>query len=420
MRPIVHTCAVLLVGCGLLAADEKRSDWPQFRGPTGQGVSTDKGAPLTWGPTENVVWKTELPGPGTSTPIIIGSRVFVTCYSGFGGGQGRDMDNLRLHLVCLDRDGGKIRWQKELKPKLPEQGRIREDHGYASSTPAADDERVYVFFGKSGVFAFDHDGKELWQADVGSRLNGWGSAASPVLFGEMVIVNASVESDSMVALDRKTGKEVWRARNIRESWNTPILVPVGGKTELVVAVQGKILAFDPATGDPLWSCATDITWYMVPSMVAHDGVVYCLGGRSGIAALAVRAGGKGDVTRQHRLWTIRKGSNVTSPIYHNGHLYWMNDNTGVAFCAEAKTGNIVYEERVRRADQVYASPVLVDGKIYQVSRSGRVFVLAAKPAYQQLAVNEALERSTFNAGPAVAGGRLFLRSDRHLYCLGGK
>jgi outer membrane protein assembly factor BamB len=397
------------------------ADWPQFRGPTGMGVSPSGGAPVSWSADKNVLWKADLPGPGTSTPVLFGDRIYVTCYTGFGiPGERGSMDDLKLHVAALDRRNGKLIWSREVQPDLPEQDRIREEHGYASNTPAVAADGVYAFFGKSGVVKFDRDGKQLWRTRVGSGLHGWGSGTSVVLHGDLVIVNASVESESLVALDRRTGKEVWRAGGIKESWNTPILVQLpGGKTELVVAIQGKILGFDPATGQELWSCATDIGWYMVPCLVAHDGVVYCVGGRSG-GGLAVRAGGRGDVTQSHRLWTIRKGSNVTSPVFHDGHLYWMHESLGIAYCAEAKTGKIVYEQRLDRADQVYAAAVLADGKIYYVTRSGPTFVVAARPTFEKLATNTLGVRGRFDSSPAIADGRLYLRTDRTLYCLGEK
>jgi hypothetical protein len=402
-----------------LAAGENPAPWAQFRGPGGLGVSAER-LPLQWSQRDNLVWKTELPGAGTSSPILVGDRLFLTCYSGYGvpGRAQGSMDQLTRHVLCLDRRAGTILWKKEMATRLPEQARIREEHGYASSTPVADAERLYVFLGKSGVVALDHQGQPLWHTEVGSGLSGWGSAASPVLFGNLVIVNASVESESLVALDKATGKEVWRARGIREAWNTPLLVGVGkGRTELVVAAFRKVFGFDPASGEQLWSCDTGIDWYMVPSLVAHEGIVYAIGGRTG-GALAVRAGGRGDVTRSHRLWTGRKGSNVSSPIVHDGHLYWMHENTGVAYCAEAATGTIVYEERVEGAGQVYASPVLAGGKLYYVTRAGKTVVLPASPSYERLAVNDLADGSTFNASPAVAEGRLYLRSDRYLYCIG--
>lgn len=401
------------------AAQPLAAPWPQFRGPGGQGVSRDQKTPTTWSDNENVVWKTELPGPGASSPTIIGGRIYLTCYSGYNvpGDDGGRPEALRLHLVALNRDG-KILGKVDIEPRLPEQESIREGHGYATSTPAADNDRVYAFFGKSGVLAFDHRGKQLWRTTVGEGLNGWGSAASPVLYEDLVIINASVESESLVALDAATGREVWRAGGIKESWNTPILVTTAdGRTELVMAVFQKILGFDPATGKPLWSCDTDINWYMAPSLVAHGDVVYSVGGRSG-GGLAVRAGGKGDVTDTHRLWTIGKGSNVTSPVLHEGRLYWMHESLGIAYCAEASTGEIVYEERVRRGGQVYASPVLADGKLYYVARHGATYVLPAQPRFEILAVNNLEQRGMFNASPAVADNRLYLRSNRYLYCLG--
>ncbi len=412
------TAFVCLLGACL--ALEARADWPRFRGPGGQGISAERNLPVTWGPSEKIAWKLELPGAGGSEPIVVGDRLFVACYRGFGvqGQSGGSLEDLKRQLACVSASDGKLLWTREVTTQQPEQSSIREEHGYASSTPVADAQRVYAFFGKSGVLAYDHNGQQLWRAEVGADLNGWGSAASPILVGNLVIVNASVESQSLVALDKTTGREVWRAEGIRESWNTPLVTSaLGGREELIVAIQGKVLAFEPATGKPLWNCKTDISWYMVPSVSASEGMIYCIGGRSGIAALAVRAGGSGDVTESHRLWTGRKGSNVSSPILHDGHLYWMNDNLGIAYCANAKTGEIAYEQRVDRAGQVYASPLLAEGRLYYVARQGRTYVLAAKPEYEQLAMNNLEERGTFNSGLIASGGRLYLRSNRYLYCL---
>lgn len=398
----------------------KSSGWNRFRGPSGMGISDAKGLPLNWSTSENIAWKAELPGPGASSPIVHGDRIYLTCYTGFfvpGESEG-SKENLKRHLIAMKRSDGSILWDQAIAAKLPEEDQIR-DHGFAANTPAADDERVYVFFGKTGVFAFDHSGQQVWQTDVGSKTHGWGTSASPVLYKDLVFINASVESDSLIALDRRTGKERWRAKGIRDSWNTPVVITAdSGRQELIVAKQGNVLAFDPDTGEQLWSCKTDIGWYMVPSVVAHDGIVYCLGGRSGVAGLAVRAGGSGDVTDTHRLWTSLKGSNVTSPVYLDGHLYWMHEQRGIAYCAKAETGEVVYEKRLEQAGQVYASALLADGKLYYLTRDGRTFVLAAKPEFEQLAVNELRDRSVFNGSPAVDGSRLLIRSDKFLYCIG--
>jgi outer membrane protein assembly factor BamB len=394
-------------------------NWPAFRGPSGMGVTEAKGLPTTWSKDENIAWKAEMPGPGASSPIVFGDRIYITAYSGFfvPGQEGRPED-LKRHLIALKRTDGSLIWDQKVSAKLPEEDRIR-DHGFAASTPAADIERVYVFFGKTGVIAFNHEGNELWRRDVGSKTHNWGSSASPVLYKDLVFINASVESDSLYALDQKSGEVKWRQPGIRQSWNTPVVVKAeSGRMELIVTAKGKVLAFNPETGDPLWNCDTDIDWYMVPSVIAEDGVVYCLGGRSGNAALAVRAGGSGDVTDTHRLWTSKNGSNVTSPVYLDKHLYWMHESRGIAYCAKAETGEVLYEERMPRAGQVYASALLADGKAYYLTREGKTFVVAAKPQFEQIAANDLNDRSIFNGSPAVDGSRLLIRSDKFLYCIG--
>ena len=390
-----------------------------FRGPNGQGIDPESKPPTRWSQSENLAWKISLPGPGASSPIIWKDRIYLTCHSGFfiPGQAGGTQEDLRRHLLAIQPSDGSILWKKELVAKLPEQDKIR-DHGFAGSTPAADNDAVYTFFGKSGVYAFDHSGKELWQADVGSRTNGWGSAASPVPYKDLLIINASVESDSLIALDRKTGKQNWVVKGIKESWNTQIIFQLpGGRTELVLAIQGKILAFDPDTGKELWSCKTDITWYMVPSLVHEDGIVYCLGGRSGIAGLAVKAGGSGDVTATHRLWTSNKGSNVSSPVVFKGHLYWTHEQQGIAYCAKADTGKIIYEERLPRAGQFYSSALLANGNLYYLSRDGRTFVLPAQPKFELPTINDLSDRSIFNGSPVPFENKLLIRSDKFLYCI---
>ncbi len=407
---------LLILFSGMAAGQE---DWSQFRGPGGQGVSQGKDLPVTWSDTENLVWKTELPGAGGSAPILLGDRIFLTSYSGYAvtGGSRGALEDLQRHVLCLQRKDGKLLWKKDLPAVQPEEAKVR-DHGYASSTPAADRERIYVFLGKSGVFAFSPDGKEVWRTSVGTQTHGWGSASSPVIYKDLLIVNAAVESGALVALNKATGKEVWRHEGMKESWNTPIIVPrAGGKDELVVAIFGKVLGLNPLTGEQLWSCATDIGWYMVPSLVYAKDIVYCIGGRSG-GSLAIKTGGQGDVTGSNRLWTTNKGSNVSSPLYHNGHLYFLHENSGTAYCLEAASGKVVYQESLPRAGQFYASPVLVEGRIYCPTRNGEVFIWAASPNFELLGRNRFSDRSTFDASPAVDGSRLLIRSDKFLYCMG--
>jgi outer membrane protein assembly factor BamB len=347
-------------------------------------------------------------------------RVYLTCYTGYGieVGKGEQKD-LRRHLLCFDRQTGKQLWAKTFEPKLPEHDYSGEGsyHGYAASTPASDGERLYVFFGKSGVFCFDLDGQEQWQAGVGNGTNGWGSGTSPLVFGKLLIVNASVESRSLVALDKATGDEVWKAGGIGGAWNTPLLTEAGGRPELIVSTEGRLKSFDPASGQPLWD-ADGVHRYVCPSVVAGGNAVFAIGG--GHTSLAVRLGGSGDVTDSHTRWRQEKGSNVGSPIYHEGHLYWASDGGGLMCCQNAETGEFVYQERLEpRPGNIWSSAVLADGKLYIVSQKGETYVVAAQPKYQLLACNKlADDTSRTNASPAIEGGQILLRTDKRLYCIG--
>lgn len=416
--------ATLLV-VGLAPQLASSADWSQFRGPDGSGTSDETGLPLEWSAQENIAWKTDLPGPGTSSPIVVGERIFLTYYTGYGLSEERpgDLSQLGRHLACIQRRDGKPLWSQPIPNRGPDeefQG-FQALHGFASSTPVSDGQRVYVFAGTSGVAAFDISGRPLWLQSVGTGTHNWGSATSPVLHENLVIVNASVESGALVALDKNRGNQVWRAEGIARAWNTPILVqaPDGG-TELVISMQGAVVGYDPSTGKELWRCR-GIDDYIVPSAIAHEGVVYAIGARQN-TALAVRAGGRGDVSESHVLWRIGKGSNVSSPVYYEGHLYWISESRGVAYCVDAATGEVKYEERVSpRPDRVYASPVAADGKVYYVSREEGTFVVAARPEYELLAHNDlSPDTSVFNGTPAVSNGQLLLRSNQSLYCIGTK
>jgi outer membrane protein assembly factor BamB len=397
-----------------LAQTVLAENWPQFRGPSGLGISQEQDLPVTWSETENVVWKTAMPGYGSSSPIVLDGKLYVACYSGYGmANKSGRMEDLTLHLVCVNSKTGEIIWNKRIKPTLPESKRVR-DHGYAAQTPVTDGEHLYVFFGKSGVFKFDLDGNQIWQTSVGTKTHGWGSGTSPVLCENLVIVNASIESNSLVAVDKATGDEVWRAGGMDSSWSTPHLVEApNGKHELAVTVKGWILGFDPKTGNELWRCKA-IPDYICPSIVSHKGVLYAIGGRSS-KAIAVRSGGRGDITNTHKLWQADVGANVCSPVVHEGHLYWVSDRNRTAYCLSLADGSVKYSERVR--PQPYASALLADGRLYIVTRKGGTLVLAAKPQFEQLALNKLEDRSTFDSSAIVCDGTLILRSDKNLYCI---
>ena len=295
-------------------------------------------------------------------------------------------------------------------------------HGFASSTPVVDKTGIYVFYGATGVFAFDHDGTKRWGTECGTGTHVFGAGVSPLLYENLVIVNASVESQDLIALDKADGKEVWRRSDIDMSWNTPaIYTTPQGATELAISVKGSILGLDPRNGEPIWNCE-GIKDYICPSIIEVDGTLFAGGGRSS-KTLAIRPGGTGDVTDTHVLWKLSKGSNVSSPVYHNGHIYWAQEKGGTVYCANATTGELVYSERLTPdPGRIYASPLLANGKLYYVSRMNGTYVVAAEPEFKLL-THDTMDGDDgiFNASPVpVTGGDVLLRSDRFLYRLGVK
>lgn len=396
-------------------------DWPQFRGVGGAGVSDEKGLPVAWSSTDNVAWRTELPGPGASSPIVVGKRVYVTCYTGYGLEPGKgDMANLMRHLVCVDRVNGNVLWTKDFKPVLPESkygpGGNESQHGYSSSTPASNGQRLYVFFGKSGIYCLDLDGNEIWQASVGNLTHGWGSANSPLLYKNLVIVNASIESNSLVALDKNTGKEIWRTEKINESWNTPVLVDApDGATEVVLNESSAVIGFDPADGKELWRVG-GFGGFVCPSVVEDKGVVYVVRSHGADCVLAIKAGGRGDVAESHVLWRAKGSSFVSSPVCAGGRLYWAS---GPVHCLDAATGKDATQPK-RISAGGYPSPILADGKLYVMSVHGGGAVVDAA-TLEELSHNSfADDTSRVNASPIVNEGCILLRTDQYLYCIGKK
>lgn len=413
---------------GIVAAfsSAEAADWSRFRGPNGSAVSDARGVPTEWSDSKNLAWKTPLPGPGSSSPIIVGDRVFVTCYSGYGTGRGAasDIKQLQRHLICVSLKDGQVLWSKEVAAKQkdePYNGMLGK-HGYATSTPVSDGEHIFVFFGRSGVLAFDLDGQQLWQTLVGegSSSHGWGSASSPILYRDTVIVNASAEAKSLIALDKKTGKVAWRsdADSIHGSWATPVLVDIpNGKTELVMNAPYEIWGFDPDNGDFLWFAEGIRDETICGSVVAHDGIVYAIGGRSG-SAVAVKAGGRDDVSKSRTLWKKSVRSYVPSPVLAGEHILSVNNEDGILTGLNTKSGEQVFRQRL--ASDVYASPAVINGKAYVVTRHSGTFVVNLSDKVEVIAENKLDDDTDFNASPAVTDGKLLLRSNRALYCIANK
>ena len=419
MFSIRFLLTIVFVICNLSTSLAAES-WTQFRG-SDFGATSATELPVEWS-SKNVSWKTALPGPGASSPVIYDGAIYLTCYTGYGVDveePGEPLD-LQRHLLCIQANNGQIVWQKTI-------GAVSAEnefndwavalHGYASSTPAVDATGVYVFFGDAGCFAFDHDGHQRWQFACGKENHAFGSGASPILYNDLVIVNASPESESLIAINKLTGKEIWRQSEILEAWNTPVIYTnLNGAHELALSVEGKVLAYDPEDGQARWSCEA-IDDYICPSIVADDGILYAIGGRDN-TTVAIRSGGAGDVTESHKLWELGKGSNVPSPVIHDGHLYWAKEK-GIVYCANVSTGEMVYEERLKpKSGLIYASPLLVNGNLYYVSREKGTYVVAAQPQFELVSHNIMEEDdSVFNANPVPLANGFLLRSNKFLYYL---
>jgi outer membrane protein assembly factor BamB len=424
---------LLLVACSISYA----GDWSRFRGPNGSGVVGDsESLPTAWSPSANLAWKTALPGPSVSSPIVVGGKVFLTCYSGYGLSQENPgtIENLVRHLVCVDLQTGEKMWQRDVKATLPEDpysGIGVTAHGYASHTPVSDGQSVYAFFGKSGVHAFDLDGNALWQADVGkeSDPNKWGSSSSPVLYENTVIVTASAESQSIVGLDKKSGKELWRqeAKGLDGMWGTPTLVKIDDKrTDLVMCVAKEMWGLDPSSGKLRWYASATGAEQMQSSVVANGKRVFAFSGRGG-GNVAIDAGGKGDISDSNTVWSGNISGSYASPIRHNSKLYVATGK--VLTIVDEKTGDRIEQIRLSGAMETggrfrsldYPSPILVGDKLFYLNGSGQMYVFSLGDELTQIAVNRVTDdKELFGGSPAVSDGRLVLRSDRHLYCVTDK
>lgn len=403
-----------------IACPAKAADWAEFLGPNGTARSSES-VPTSWSAEENLLWKADLPGSGSSSPIIVGERLFLTCYLSRGESPSRQ-------LMCFDKSSGKQLWSTDFSVDYHEdsfRGYITE-HGYASNTPVSDGKFVYVFFGKGGVHCLDLDGNKIWSVDVGQESSNrqWGSAASLLLYKDSVIVNAAEESKSLISLDKVTGKELWRqeAGMLELTYGTPRIVQLDEQShELVIAVPSEIWGLNPTTGKLNWYAATQMTGNVCPSVIVEGKTIYSFGGYRSSGSIAIRAGGKDDVGESNTLWTSRLSSYVATPLLIDQRLYWIDDR-GIAYCSSVNNGEQIYRTRIKDLEggrPVYSSPILIDGKIFVVSRRRGTFVYSPGDEFQLLSTNIlAGDDTDFNASPAVSDGKIYLRSNKALYCIG--
>ena len=425
---------VSVMSVGAIPAAE---NWPQWRGPGGQGISSEAGLPTTWGPEANVAWKTALPGTGMSSPIVWGDRIYVTSviegavvpnHRAVKHRFGKDEDWVHpdsvagdkqhtFKVIALDAKSGKILWDRTAYDGPVYDARHRRS-SFAGPTPVTDGEMVYAYFGPEGLYAYDLAGKLAWQAREPFRLLGLGTGTSPVLYNNLVIIQRDEdngEQSVIVAYDKKTGKEAWRAkRSIEISWSTPVLVQASGRTELVTIGNERIIAYDPATGRELWQTGGVESNAIHTPLIGH-GLVIATAGYPEKRVIALRPGNVPD--EQRVAWTFTRGTGyVISNVLYGDYLYLFADN-GITTCLDAKTGEVKYEGgRVPKPARFMGSPVAFGGFVAMTSDEGDTYMVKAGPAHEIAHTNSVGE--PVYSSPAIANARIYIRGNQHLFAIG--
>jgi outer membrane protein assembly factor BamB len=429
---VAASSRISLLTVGLMAVltfPLSAENWPRFRGPTGQGHSTERKLPLNWSAESNIVWQTEIPGIGWSSPIVWGNRVFVTTVSGNG---------TKCHVLCVDRKTGKLIWDKEVFEQVPR--RKESKNSYATPTPVTDGDKVYAVFGDGSVAALKMDGSLAWINRDVQFYSRHGLGASPLLHdGRLILsydgsnpigapgVYPKVSDEEklgwqipwdkaeLVALDTKTGKRLWTGKRgpSRIAHVSPMLLSEGGKTQIISCAGDAIQGFDPKAGERLWTVYSQGEG-VTPSPAMGDGLIFTSSGFEKTTIRTVRSGGRGDVTQSHVAWEQKKGA-PTQPslLYVKPHLYAITDG-GIASCYQADTGDIIWQERV--GGNHSASPVYAAGRIYFLSEAGETVVIKAGPKFEIVSRNPLNEKC--QASIAASQGQLFIRGEKHLYCIG--
>lgn len=428
--------------CSLLMVAAAQDNWPQFRGTNASGVSHEAGLPVAWGNSQNVRWKVPIPGVAWSSPVVWGNHIYVTSAISetpqevpkkglyFGGDRPSPRaTSYRWELICVDTTTGAIQWRSTARQGMPSSA-IHIKNSYASETPVTDGDHVYAYFGAAGLYCFDRDGKLEWNRDLGSfktRL-GWGSASSPVLDGDrLFVLNDNEEQSFLVALDKRSGKELWRvSRDEKSSWSTPFVWHNRQRTELVTCATNRVRSYDPATGKLLWELA-GMSVICSPTPVANEEMLYVSSGYvldQKRPLFAIRAGASGDISLRDDetsngsvAWCQKlAGPYIPSPLLFDGRIYVLYDR-GFFECFDAQTGQPVYDkQRIdANAGAFTSSPWAYDGKIFCLSEDGDAYVIQAGPEFKILAKNSLDEMCM--ATPAIAGGHLFVRGMEHLYCI---
>ena len=412
------------------------TNWHQLRGPLANGVSPSGDPPTRWSDTENIRWKAEIPGVGSSTPIVFSDRIFLLTAIE----TDRKVDTIpdpkdqpmrsfgitfpnRIHqfaVVCLDRATGKPVWQKTAIEELPHEGH-HPDNDFASATPITDGKSLFVSFGSRGVFCFDVDGNLKWKKDFGdlSTRNSFGEGSSPALFGDTLVTTWDHDGKSfIVAQSAATGDVLWQKdRDEKSAWATPLILTHGGRTQVITNASNFVRSYDLASGEILWQCGGQVS-NVIPSPVANDKLVYCMSGYRGSALFALPLDATGDITGTERIaWKLERGTPyVPSPLLYDNRLYFLQSNDGILSIADAATGKVLVDrQRLPEIRRIYASPVGAAGRVYLTSRDGVTLVIRHGDTFEVLATNKLSD--DIDASAAVVGKELYLRGKKHLYCI---
>jgi outer membrane protein assembly factor BamB len=391
-------------------------NWPAWRGPRADGICTETNLPLHWSKTENVRWRVPLPQPGNSTPIVWGHRIFVTQPITEGN---------RGTVMCFDRANGKLLWQSGVA--IPFKERTHKENTYSAGSAVTDGERVVCWFGSAGVVAYDLDGKELWRTDLGKHDHEFGYGGSPVIHGDRVFLNFGPGvREFLVALDKKTGKELWRHQspvpgvdNIDGAWGTPLVLEGPRGTQVISALRGDLAGLDPATGKVLWRAPTG-GLVSKSSPVVGDGILV-MEWEKEHPVVAIRLGDTGTVSESNVLWKHSPPKQrVATAVIHGGMVFGVQRD-GFAECTKLETGVMLWSERLKGPGantKLWSSPLLSGDRLYAMNQSGDTFIYRASSKFELIGVNSLGEMS--NSSVVPSNGELFLRTHAALWCIGGK
>ena len=428
--------------------ETKVHNWHHWRGPSATGVSQTAKPPTQWSEKKNIQWKVPVPGYGSASPIIWGNKVFILTAIKTDKvdpslpkpedqpkrifGITHPNTEYEFVIMCLDRKSGKTLWRQVAARLIPHEG-THGDNNFASGSPTTDGERLYCWFGSSGLFCFDLNGKKLWDRPMSKAYMGasLGEGCSPVVHeGKLILVRDHQRQSYIEVLDAKTGKMLWKKnRQGGNGWSTPAVVKCGSQTQIIttasgkgrggrLAEPGKVISYNLKSGEIIWQCS-GLTDNAIPCPVVDGKAVYCMTGYQGFSLLALPLSVKGDITGTDKvLWSKKRGTPyVPSPVLYDGLLYYNQSSQAILSCTDAKTGKtFIDRERLKGLANVYSSPVAAAGKVYVSGRNGVTLVLKHGKKLEPLATNKLNDR--LDASPAIAGNQLFLRGRRFLYCIG--